>query len=406
MNVKLKVFCDRFYREDQKISLAIVVWLIVSALNASIKLYFTLPQSVWGLVSGIGGSCFYYALLRVCKIVIRRSGKVLCVTFFVLFFLYMKSVIQNIYELEAIKSYALWTFFFCLPIGICIYSVCDKKILYETLLKASYWIAGILSLIVFSPSTGDTHYNMFFSSSMILPLLLHLNEYIRRRKFFFLLLSLGEILLIVLYGSRGSLLCLGVFVILNLFYSIKSKVKQVLIIGLLFLFGCCYSIYKDQIGGAILNYLSSKNYYSRTLILLFQDEVTDLSGREVIWRKSNELLFEKPVLGWGVGGEIVPLSRASGHEDGESVTTTHNGWLELMLNHGIIVGLIIGLFFVLSIIRVRNIRDYYYRDLMFVFYSAFMTTTMTVGDGYLVKPGVWMYLFLFFASFKKERTRC
>ena len=86
LNAKLEAIFDRFNKEDQEVSLAIVVWLIVSALNASIKLYFTLPQSVWGLVSGIGGLCFYYALLRVCKIVVRRSGKVLCVTFFVLFF--------------------------------------------------------------------------------------------------------------------------------------------------------------------------------------------------------------------------------------------------------------------------------------------------------------------------------
>lgn len=385
--------------DDKKISRFIASFFIISALNSTIKEVIDLPQVLWGPISILCGMFLVYVFCISFKIVLKRSLKILMFTFFLFSLLYFRSYIQNINDLQMIVNYSFWTFVFCLPIGIYTYSIHNVKVFYEVLLKASYWIVIILSVVMFFHQEEEA-YSMFFSSSMILPLLLHINEYVREKRKLFLFLSIYELILILLFGSRGALLCLFMFLFLTFFCMIKSWAKRVGVVILLVVTGICFSIYKDQIGNSVLEFLASKNYYSRTLTLLFIEEDIHLSNRDFIWEKCGELLEKKPLLGWGLGGEVMPLTRLCGSTD--KIMTPHNGFLELMLQHGYFLGSMIGLVFVLSIFRIKNIHDYYFKSLLIIFFSAFMTTTMTVGDGFLIKPGVWIYIFLFLASFKKS----
>ena len=85
------------------------------------------------------------------------------------------------------------------------------------MLRFSWLIFGadILSLL----GNTSTSYDMHFSYAMLFVLLIHLNEWFESRKNSYLLFSLLEMTLILIFGSRGALVCFMVFVAFRICFS-------------------------------------------------------------------------------------------------------------------------------------------------------------------------------------------
>jgi O-antigen ligase len=302
---------------------------------------------------------------------------------------------QNYNEPQVVLNYAFWTFFVCIPIGICVYSIRNKEIFYDVFLKGTYLITAILSISMFF-HFGDNAYNMFLSYSMLTPLLFHINEYFKKKKLFFIIISVYELLIILLYGSRGALLCLAVFILLKIVFGIKRILNKLAIMlgGLVSI--SLFALNYERIGNLILGILEKYGYYSRTLWSLFAGDITQLADRDNIWIQCIIMIKEKPIFGWGVGGEVRPLSIAlSSRVD----ISPHNGALELMLNYGIPIGITLSIILVLSICRIFFVKNQYHKDLILIYYCSAIVP-MVVGREYLTNPQFFILMFLCLPVFK------
>jgi len=395
MKLKKKRSSDE-ERIDKNISLFVITFFVISAANSTIKTVIPIPQSMFPVISFAFACILGFLLIPILGDVLKRSLIPFVVTNSLFLFIYAISLLQNYNHPQEIFNNAFWTFCVCIPIAICVYSVQNKEILYDVFLKGSYPIVVILSISLFFHYDDNT-YNMFFSYALITPLLLHINEYVNSKKKSFLILALYEIVIIVLYGSRGALLCLAAFILLKIIFGIKGILKKVVImVGGLGLVGLVI-IWFNKIGELVMGILENYGYYSRTLYLLFLGDVTNVSGRDAIWKKCIEMIQEKPLLGWGVGGEVRPLSIALSSSE---TITAHHGALELMLHYGIPIGMILSILVALLICRMFFIKNQFHKDLVLIYYCCAIVPMMLVGRQYLSNPQFFILLFLCLPVFK------
>ena len=111
------------------------------------------------------------------------------------------------------------------------------------------------------------------------------------------------------------------------------------------------------------------------------------------------MVEEKPILGWGLGGEFYPLAQMMGAGSyATAAFTPHNGILQLWVNFGLFIGTIIGIYIIISIMKVRKINDSCLRDILYIFFSASLLPRLIVGSGIFIEPGIAVYLFLYIWS--------
>lgn len=391
------------FKSDNTISNYVVSWFVISAINLFVKLTLPIPESLWVPISVFLGAYNILLLFKAFKYIWKCSSKMFIISFLLCLLLYLYSLLKNVNYIDPILDYALWTFIFCLPMGLGVYSIYDYKILYEKFLKFSYIIGFLLMLIILGLQGEDGQvYSMSMSVSLVVPLLFHLNEFLFKHKKINLLVAIIEFSVILLFGSRGVLLCVLAFI--GCYFTLFSNTKilyKVIISSTVFLMIGVVSLYVNDIALFLLNLISQYDIKSRTLFMIVENEVGDLSGRDAIWNNCKDMIMSKPLFGYGIGGEIKNLTLLSKGNLSDGYMTTHNIFLELMLNLGVFIGILISLILVLSIFRVRKINDQYQRMLLLVFYSSIVVTFFS-GDGFWVKPTVSLTIFLFLATYKNR----
>ncbi|WP_321317213.1 O-antigen ligase family protein [Labilibaculum sp.] len=398
---------------DEKLSFYVIFFFIIQALNGTIKSILPfLSKDIQSKMSLLAGVLILLVMVKSLRYVFKRSHVMFVKSYVLFFILYFLGALLSLMRGDPINllisASAFWTFIWWLPMGLFVYSIQDKKILYNTLLKGSYIMSFILFLslipviLKINFFVNAKEYNMFFSYMLIFPLLLHLNEYIRNKKYSLLIICLIEFFAIVLYGSRGALLCLLTFLILKIFYGQISYIKKVLIPVSLLAIIIFFSASADY----FLQVLSEHNLSSRTLEKIAAHEME--GGRDYIWEAGIKLISERPVIGYGLGGEFYQMtyqaSEILGHGNMVSKVedlTPHNGFLQLMLNFGILIGLIVGLYILFSILKLKTNDNSHVKDLLIITFSVFIIPAMTVSDGIFIKPGIAIYLYLIL-NYKKH----
>lgn len=186
---------------------------------------------------------------------------------------------------------------------------------------------------------------------------------------------IGVVTLLFL-GNRGSLLCLGIFVIFTILFSGRLKhpilflVLSVGVMVVLFAFGALDFLYK----------LAEQNGFSlRIFEKLEKGEITDSSGRDKLRERVVEYILLYPMMGMGIFSD----RRIAGG------LYAHNIILEIVLHFGMVLGtVILVLVFYLLIVAFLHLRKK--RDVMTVgFFSAMVFShviKLFLSSSYLVEP--------------------
>ena len=184
---------------DKRISWAIMWSFTAPTINWIIKTSFVISGGLWSLVSLITGASILLAWLLCLKEILRRSGKLLLISYAIFILLYTWSILLCTLREEGINlviESARMTFLQYLPVGVYIVSVYNKKILYDTIIKYSN-ITFVLLLFRVLTNFGIIHsekeaieYSMSFGYIIILPTLLHLNEFYNTKKRLYLFLAI------------------------------------------------------------------------------------------------------------------------------------------------------------------------------------------------------------------------
>ena len=387
---------------DEKISKSIVFFFLLQNVNASLKTVFEFSDELSRLISLGTGFFILSFLVRSFNSVWKRKASLFVKIVFLFVLVYGVSIFQSKYirgeDIGLLLSdSALWTFAFWIPIGIYTSAISDYTILYKTFKRYSLWISLFLFIsFVWFYLVGSKQeakdYNMFFSYALVLPLLIHINEYIDSKTKIYGIVALVEIVAILLYGSRGAFLCLGGYFLLKMFLGSlnKSEKKYYIFTVILISFSLLYLISSSST-------LEMLGFNSRIISKMSEGEA--MSGREYVWQAGTLLISERPLLGYGLGGEFYQMSwlceRITGVLIEEySSLTPHNGFLQLMLNFGIPLGASFGLYILFSIRKINVVSEKYIKDLIIILFAAYVLPALTVSDGIFIKPGIAVYLFI------------
>lgn len=393
---------------DVRLSWASTFFFIGSMANASLKTILPISESIWGPLSILFGVFIIGGYLLYSKEVLRRSHYIFWRTVSLFVILYVISAVLILLRGESLKSMIIGnvflTFAWWIPSGIYACSVIEKKILYDVWVKASY-ILSLMAIIIFffhiptEKYEGAAEYNMSFGFYIILPTLIQINEFCKNKRFWLFFLILFEIFTILVYANRGILLSLVFFVVYKFAFESESTTRKVIAFLILLLVSLLLLSSIQSIATVAVAILDSFGFESRTIGMLADGIIDETTGRDAIWKYCFQMIEDKPILGWGLGGEYHQLSVAitgSNSVADDPSCSPHNGIIQNFVNFGILGGIISTMIILIPIFYLRKVRDNFCKALILIFCASRVIPNLVSGDGFFIEPKVAIYLYLFY----------
>ena len=392
---------------DYRLSWATTAFFIGSVANASLKTVLSIPESLWGLMSAFFGVGILLSFALNFKEMLRRSSTIFLHSMIVFLLIYLLSAILILFRGEPLNQMvygtAFLTFAWWIPVGVYAISVKNKSILYEVWVKASYIISFFAIMMYFfhipnDNSSGGTEYNMAFGFYIILPLLIHINEFIRKKRFFLICLVLFEFFTVVIYANRGIYLSLFFFGIYKFAFESGNRLRKFISIIFLVVFIVLMLSSIETIAKNLILVMDSFGLHSRSVEMLASGVISDTSGRDELWGICYKMIEQKPILGWGLGGEYYTIGKNMGVIP-ELVTAEgcnpHNGIIQNFVCFGLLGGIIVNMLLLKPIFFLSKFRGCNH-DLVLIFLSA-STIPITISSaGFFIKPAVAFAVYLYY----------
>lgn len=269
---------------------------------------------------------------------------------------------------------------------------CEKKI---NIIFLSNIILFVGSLLLHRNMLG----NMEMSYS-ILPLMLMAFYFIfkGKNKIRSIIYFIFSLVLVVIVGSRGPLLCLISFISLILIINFKKTIKYFIPIILCFVI---FIVNFQTILDISIKILEKNNLSSRTLDKLKEHTIITDTGRKKIQNVVKEQINSNWLLGSGIGGERITVNEKiyNMQKDMHSCYP-HNIILEVYSNYGIILGTFILLMILIRIIYFNKNRTIEEKNVLLFFFSCEIIRLL-ISSSYLRSPIFFIFLGILFS--KKEK---
>ncbi len=197
--------------------------------------------------------------------------------------------------------------------------------------------------------------------------------------------------ILMVTGSRGALLCVLVYLLLELMLSKNTNIAVKL---LFFVIAALVFFNIEFIMGKIATVLDEYGYHSRTVEKFFEGTLQDDSGRGDILKCSWEVVLENPIFGYGMAGSMPMLfEKINGIKPiGTQGTYAHNLFMDLLMHFGIFLGGFICIWLIYHLIKAylksRSKKVY---NILFVFASLTLPKLMITGT-YLYDPEFFILL--------------
>lgn len=372
---ELKIMNQKMY--DESAGKIVDFFLIINIINIALKQ--TIQTGfIINYLTPILGVIYLFKLFKERRYVKFVYSKIIILEILFIFLISISIFRHSLPFTTVIKRY-IWILAFCIPLGVIASKVKDSAVFLEQT-KISNFIVFIVSLILFVRTYikdgGFTYdnYNMSICYTLLFPMFYHVIK-IKEKKWYVFIVAL-ELIIVVFYGSRGQLLCIGVFFLLLMIQ--KVKIKDRLLLFIIFgMTGIMLFLFKDFII-YIISPIAGR-FGSRTLNMLIQGRLLTDTGRMTIWIKTMAYIKQNPLIGWGVGGELSYLS-----------SYPHNLYLELFLHYGMLVGTLISVWLT-YIIMVRVFFEKEYNSLIIILFSCAFVPLLLSGT-YTEAPLFWMLI--------------
>lgn len=370
--------------EDIKISISIMSPFVVLIVQSFILYYFNAIDTSTGVLVQLSskvvvGLIYLYSL----NVVLRRRSKLFILAYsvsiviFSLNYLYFR---QNAIFLNDI----LFQFFFvCLPSFIYSSSVKSLEILNDVVEKVSFlvFIVGmIIGLLVLTRNITIGTYNMSLGYYMLLPAVIYLNKFFGTVSIKYLFLAILSIFIILAIGSRGPIMSIGIYIIINQIINFKKiTIKNLLFTLSISILAILGILYLEQIFIVLINIMDDYGISSRSISLFMQEEVY-LSGREAIYE---EILYQiklHPITGIGIAGDRLYTG-----------TYSHNIILEIISGFGVVVGSMIIIVLTTIITKLMFSKDIEGLNKILIWLIVGIVP-MFVSGSYLTRFQFWIFL--------------
>lgn len=274
-------------------------------------------------------------------------------------------------------------------------SIKKYDLLFDKLLKWSPVMVLFALFMLISTSVigvvgvAETNYNMSLSYYIIIPSLILFSAYIEYRKPKNLMFFIVSMLIILAMGSRGPLLCVGIFVCLLTLKTIKINLKSISLIILLVVFFIFISINFDEVIGGLYSLLSRYHIESRTLKKIILGTFWDDSNRSLIAQDIFEII-SRNFGGIGFLGDL----------------RSHNILIENILWFGVIFGMIINLILLIIVLKTifMNIKLGDKRTVLILVFFSYAIPDALLNLTVWGKDMFWIYIALVL-SLNRDRIK-
>lgn len=209
----------------------------------------------------------------------------------------------------------------------------------------------------------------------------------RNSGFLKVIVPIISLVIFLLLGNRGSMLCYILFTILYLFLMKKVYKKYSVVIGIVLILGAFIAYFNEIIIATAL--LSEELGFSSRLFEKFiEGEFLDSSGRDSLIKTSLKAIAQQPIFGYGITGDRALLDS----------NYVHNIILELLIHYGCILGSILTIVcFVIIIKAYRHTPDMGLRSLLLIFITCglcplFFSSTYLAWPNFFLLMGYSYYL--------------
>ena len=322
--------------------------------------------------------CIFFKIIWQSKLKINYGYILLLI--FIVSALYMISFLRGV-PFNSVLQYYFFTIYGLLLMYFT-FTVKKLDVLYDEFQKKSFYISLVAILIIFS-NRANNPYNMRFSYILSIALYFQTIKLINNFKITNLFFVVMDLYLILIYGSRGPLLCYCIFLIIYIIFNKNNiYIKFFFCSFILFVY-----MYFDKIIMFISGVMSRFNITSRTLYLMVGD-LSHNSGRDIILGKTKELIQAHPIMGLGVAGEFKYM-----------IEYPHNIFFDLLLHWGVILGTALFIFLLVLIIKSFIKATNKKRMLLLVFtcygfVALFFSGTYLSWDGFYILFGIMIRILI------------
>ncbi|MCQ2496149.1 MAG: hypothetical protein MJ131_06100 [Lachnospiraceae bacterium] len=302
------------------------------------------------------------------------------------------AMVHNNFSFE-LFSRMYWTILYCIPLGSMFFYVGNPERVINMTKRATYF-STCLALLIFiiyvlnKNLLTNQSYSMGLGYALLYSAIFHIKE--SKRSWICIVASILDIGILAMYGSRGQLLCVLLFVVLLYFcrHNLLSS-KGLFFAILLCLIATVCILFFEEILQWVISVLDGFGIQSRSLGYFL--ERTTYTGRENVWSGALELISQKWIYGWGIGLNTTIVEGS----------LPHNIILEFLLHYGVIFGTFISVFVLFIVFRGTFKRNYNISENILVFFTTGFIP-LFLSSSYLMWPQFWILLFLCYGRLKNR----
>lgn len=275
--------------------------------------------------------------------------------------------------------------------------------IYSIFMKSAYvlFICCLIATLIFAVTVKKI-YSMPYANCVVFPAIVFLNDGIQKRKLYEILLSILCAGLIIIYGSRGTLVIYAAFVLCKLTFLRKHlkrgllehlRIEKKLLMKVYFCILACL-VFVALKSRSIIGYLL-KN--SRTLELFSSGTILKSSGRvEYFWLPIIKGIKSNWLLGNGIYSDRLYLYELFLNEGINDATLNgsyaHNFFLEIIYQLGIIrASIVIIIILAIFLYTVKNVQNNRYsKDIFYLLLC--MNIMLLYSSSYLTWDFFWILL--------------
>ena len=267
-----------------------------------------------------------------------------------------------------------------------------------------YYVLVIVYCIVYANMGSLDQYGMregymTFSYNILIPTTLILIMMIQRKQGRVLKLIISTFLTIqlIVMGARGPVACMAVSIIIFIWIQLAQfpLYKKLIACGAFSLAAILVYFARDE----ILDYMLSINSTSRTLILLKNGNLFDLSNRNSYYEILIEEIKRNIILPHGLYADRVILNQNFSGSSAISGQYAHNLFFEILYQFGGVFGGAILFAFFIKVYKSIKHLELINNQIITAFYCAFATGLISLlfSSSYLINERAWLFIGIVFA---------
>lgn len=251
-------------------------------------------------------------------------------------------------------------------------------------------VAVMAAFFIFRQGHITTSVNVTYSMSLsyvaMVGVMWYLKEYFETDKLRYFLIAGVGILVIIMYGARNPLLAIGSYLAISVPRKglDKTKGKKRIKYWLLCIVGLTVVLFFERFLTIIGNILQSFGVFSRTVALLSSGTIST-SGRDVIHSLLSSVLNQHPILGLGIFGDEVALSRLG------MTQSAHSLYLSIFSSYGYFLGGAILIALIALCIKALKKANTHEREILLLYMCMVWPRGFTGGDIWGSDVFWWMF---------------